>query len=421
LRKPSVFWSSNALQLVLKLLQAVLTARLAGPQNMGLYVAAIAIPLILVRVVELGLSQSLGYFTRFDRQFFAHAVRILFLHILVVLGPVLICVFLMRYYSFGDGQVNDLVRSYMLAIVISVMAQLFTGIVTPMLVAVERGRSYGFVALAPPLLFMGLMLALHTAQVHIASYVLIMCDAFANGVTALAVAALAWKWRARAAQSAVGRREVYSYALQAYPGILSKVVALRLDRVVLAALLPPSALALYSIATSLRDVAMTPSNIFSVTFQNELVDEVKQGGPYRKTTARTMAVWFIVFSAGNLVFWLISPWLLPLVYGKVFSPVVPVARILMVSTLFLSVAGFCWMLMVALRRPALISLSNIFGGILSIGLLWIGARAYGLIGAAWASVISSAIIMIAASATALLLRPVTGAAIPIGLKEPRTI
>lgn len=404
----------------MKLLQAILIARLAGPVSMGVYVAAVAIPLILVRVVELGLSQSLGYFTRFESNFFPHALRILFLHIVAALGPILICIFLARYYSFGDEEVNAIVRTSMLFIAGSVAAQLFTGVITPMLVAMERGSAYTFVSLAPPALFMSVMVTAHFAGFRISPEILILCDVSANGITAIVIAMLCWNSMREAVPVSTRRAEVYSYGLQSYPGILSKVVALRLDRVILAALLPPASLALYSIATSLRDVAMTPSNIFSVTFQNQLVDKVKHSLPYRGVVWRTAAAWFAMFSCGNLIFWFTAPWLLPLIYGKHFIPAVPVARILMLSTLFLSVAGFCWMLMVALRRPALISASNVLGGVLSVWLLWFMARNYGLIGAAWSSVISSAIIMIAAVIAVLLLRPAAGAS-AVGASEGRHI
>jgi O-antigen/teichoic acid export membrane protein len=403
--KRSPFWASNLVQLGARFLQAAVIARFAGPHNFGIYIGAVAIPLILARVFEFNISQGLAYFTRLHPDTFGQALHILFRHVRLIFVPVAITIILMRFYPYGEDGIAGLVASLWFLITLSLVSQLFLGVIGPLMVASDNAPLYAFAVISPPALFATFVTVARLCFGQVSAAQLILCDAASAGLVMLGLMALLWKKPEVTSSHRIGPRDIYGYSAKSFPGVIAKVLSVRLDRMLLVSLLRAPDLALYSVGVSLRDIALTPSNIYAITYQNHLIDQVKRGKGFRRALLMKMLQWTALACLGAGVFWFAADALIPLVYGKAFAPAAPVSRILMLSAVFIISAGFGWMLMVATGHPAALSMANVLAAVVELLLLWLFATRYGVTGAAWSTVVATAVMAISTITVASLLKP----------------
>jgi O-antigen/teichoic acid export membrane protein len=182
-------------------------------------------------------------------------------------------------------------------------------------------------------------------------------------------------------------------ALTTVPSMLN----FRLDQMLMAAILPAEMLGLYlvavvwslSLSPCLGAVATTlfphvASHAGSERQRRAFIDVVKLSGAAALLAAAGLA--------------LMTPWILPLVFGPEFAPSVPAALTLVLAAAAL---GFNQVLEEGLRglgRPTAVLWSEVVGLAISVVLLVLLLRPLGIIGAALASLCGYA------SVTALLLR-----------------
>jgi O-antigen/teichoic acid export membrane protein len=314
-------------------------------------------------------------------------------------------IILMRYYPYGEDDIAHLVASAWFLITVSLVAQLFLGVIGPLMVASDNAPLYALAVISPPALFAGFVTAARLCFGQVNAAQLVVCDAASAGLVMLGFVILLWNKRAIAGSHRIGLRDIYGYSAKSFPGVIAKVLSVRLDRILLISLLRAPDLALYSVGVSLRDIALTPSNIYAVTYQNHLIDQVKHGKGFRRALLVRMLQWTALACLGAAIFWFSADTLIPLVYGKAFASAAPVSRILMLSAVFVIAAGFGWMLMVATGHPSALSVANVLAVAVELVLLWLLATRFGVTGAAWATVAATAIMAISTITVASLLKP----------------
>lgn len=172
----------------------------------------------------------------------------------------------------------------------------------------------------------------------------------------------------------------------AWPMLASNLIIIiytRLDQFMIAKLLPASDLGVYSAAARIAEAYLFVPALVATSFYPMLA---------RDNTRNTAKLYFdlILFSAlgtGAMVT-LLAPFVIPLLFGEQFNGAVPVLNIMILSTLFSVMGSACTNYMIINNRPYVRLIRTALGlltnAILNIFLI----PRFGIIGAAYATLIS---------------------------------
>lgn len=160
----------------------------------------------------------------------------------------------------------------------------------------------------------------------------------------------------------------------------------RIDQLLIAATLAPSALGLYVAATTLSQITATLSNSISLVAYpracavptNE--ERARIIGVYLRATAALMI-------SSTLVLWIAAPLLLHILFGQSFIEAAPIVRILVLGVIPFALKDFFVLAFKAFDKALSISEAETVALVLNAGLLWLLVRPFGLTGAAASFVI----------------------------------
>ena len=180
--------------------------------------------------------------------------------------------------------------------------------------------------------------------------------------------------------------ELLRFGLPSALTSLPQTINLRFDQLLIIAFLPARTLGLYVVAVSWSGgVAPLLSAVGSVLFphvsaerdparQGHLLAMALQGGT---VIAATTAVPFMV----------LAPFGLPLIFGSSFAPSIPSALVLVPAGAILAWAGIAEEGLRGLGRPTIVLIAEIVAAAVTVASLPVLLRAYGIFGAALASLL----------------------------------
>ena len=196
---------------------------------------------------------------------------------------------------------------------------------------------------------------------------------------------------------------------QQHLSFIAGQVYLRADAFILAAFASPAAIGNYAVARGLADrITLAINPISQVMFPVIASAERDRSRWYTRVTVRAL---FTIGAVALAAFVVLAPVLIPLVYGRTYTPAVRLSQILALSiaVLTIQVPLNLWFLG-NLKRPLLCTCVNIVTVVLVLTFGVPLARAYGAMGMAWAMVVafafSSLFAVIVANRVSLGLRSV---------------
>jgi O-antigen/teichoic acid export membrane protein len=188
-------------------------------------------------------------------------------------------------------------------------------------------------------------------------------------------------------------RRMARFSRASYWALLLDLVTVRLDVIFLGYMISPAAAGVYSVAVSVgARLASIPQIIGYVVFHRTSASELGSG----LRTAQICRLAAVVMGVvGLLAALLASAVIIPL-YGQEFALAIPALWIMVPAT---GIWGMYRLLTSDIEgrgRPGLVSLSSLAANVTIVGLdlLWIPR--YGLIGAAWASLVAYAVALVVA-------------------------
>jgi len=203
-----------------------------------------------------------------------------------------------------------------------------------------------------------------------------------------------WLWvRVRPKRTLSGVRDIAGsllhYGLRSYViDILGTLIA-QIDQVLVIGLLSPFSMGLYAVALS----AARSADLFSQPIVLVLFPRASALPPAQivDMTLRVTRIAIALLFVTTLLIVAAMPILLPAFYGRAYLASVPVAQIIVVS-ITLSGAGYVFaQAYMAAGRPGVIALINVFGLATVVPALVFLIPRFGLVGAAWALVISTCV------------------------------
>ena len=214
--------------------------------------------------------------------------------------------------------------------------------------------------------------------------------------------ALGWRYRVRPRWEGRLIRRMAGFGSLSYFALLLDLVTVRLDIIMLNYMSSAAAVGVYSVAVSIgARLASVPQIIGYVVFHRASARELGSGA----RTAQLLRMAALVITGSGLVVALAGTLLVVPLYGSGFAGAVPALWIMIPA---MCVWGLYRLLASDIEgrgRPGLVSMSSLIANatIVTLDVLWIPR--YGILGAAWASLIAY---VVALAVAALMFCRVTG-------------
>jgi O-antigen/teichoic acid export membrane protein len=181
---------------------------------------------------------------------------------------------------------------------------------------------------------------------------------------------------------------------------LGQVIAYRGDAIILGALSTSRDVGYYSVATSPASVLRLPSTaIGQVLFHDVAAGRVGKRHVWLRVLQAELAIVPLI-----VIGWLVADWIIPLLFGEDFRAAVDVFRVLLLGELLLAPFLILGKVLVGRGGRWSASLSGVTGAIVLVGLCFALIPSWGVLGAAWSSVIAYASMSAVAASRFLLIR-----------------
>lgn len=372
------------------LANGILLARLLGPEGRGELAAVILWPSVIAALGGLGINDAVIYHSSPGR---SRPERVYATGVVLALvqsaALVLIGAFLLPLlYADYAPEVRGAAYVYLLFIPLSLAGTYAHSILSGrlrfgawnalgVLTAMATPLAVGAAALLAGVSVLGCAVAMVAAQAiaMLSTHVVVIRRGLAGWRPSLSLA-----------------RSLFGYGLPVYVGLVGVMLNDRLDRMLISQWLAPEDFGLYVVAGSLASGAV----VLATTLGNLAFPKIAAQGeadPQRGVILGRYLRFALLLTAGAaLVLGVLAPWLVSLLFGAAFVEAVPIVRVLLLA--MIAVAGKRILIQgfkangrlraVAVAEPAAL-LANAAALVVLLPTL-------GIIGAAWATVITNAIV-----------------------------
>ena len=361
----------------------LLSARLLGPQGKGELTALLLWPGILTTIGSLGLFDAMVYFAGREaertRAVLATGLTlVLGLAIAVVTIGVLVLPLVLSNY---DVSVVDAGRLYLvlytpislaaLSVIVILQGTAQFGSYNALRALVHVGYAIGIV---------GLWLVGRTSVSSVAAASLV-----ANLATLLVAFVIAYRngWFARSADRVLAK-EMLSYGLKSHVGTTSSLLNVRMDQMLMSALLPPTHLGLYAAAVTYAST----TNLIAGSLATLAFPSLVHAGSFdqrRDALGRFVRFNSLLSALVVLGLFLGAPLLVPTLFGEAFREATLPAMVLLVAALPLNCNLMISVGFKAFGLPAVSSKAEIVGLMVTFPLLLLLLPHFQALGAAVAS------------------------------------
>lgn len=353
-------------------------ARSLGPDGRGQYAAVVAWFGIALIAGELGQPAALCYFVASDRsrgRDYVATSRRLMLTTGVVAAAVGWC--LAPLLAHGSGSVTDAYRVMFLTCVVS-----FVGASYVFALQARQISSWNMVRATQPAIYLIVVVA-----VAVFGRLTLMA-AVLSLVISVVIQTLASYWLCRRVHLHAGAfdrqltKPLLGYGISQVAANAPTTVNSRLDQVLLAGTTSYANLGLYAVAVSVTSLGLpVVSAIGSVLFPR-----IAGGATSTRALERTALRASLTIAAAILaVLALLSPWLVPVMFGKDYAGAVRLIWILAIGGVFLAASQVAGDLLRGRGQPLMVALAQGVGAVITVGLLLSLLPVLGIEGAAIAS------------------------------------
>jgi O-antigen/teichoic acid export membrane protein len=389
----TVSFVTTCVMQVCNILTGMLAARLLLPDGRGELAAIILWPGLIAELGNLGLHDALLYraATR------SASPRDLFAAILALIGTlsiVLIAIGLViipLVFQNHSPEVQTIALFFLCAYLPIYFTSLFT---SGMFQGHLQMTSWNLLRALVPSTYLAAILVLWAMEVRgVAEFAIayIVAQAVAAGAGFFMVARR--NWISLNVDFKVIRSLVV-YGIKVHVGEMVYSLRQRVDQALISVLLPSADLGIYAVALTIANGPL----ILVFTLANLAFPKISQ----QPTTAGKLEVFgrYLRFSLAStagmvVVLWVLMPWVLPLLFGKPFSPAVPIANLLLLGTLPLAAKLMFQQALKAWDRSLIVGRAEVVGLAVAVALIATLMPRFGLIGVAWSLVFSQ----LAAAAT----------------------
>lgn len=387
--------AARVVGLALALLSSVILARALGPDGMGVYTLATLFPLLILTLANLGLGPATVYYVAQGEYSLKEALGSNIVMSLIVgamsslLGLVL-AIFLQGWIF------PDVAPSYLLLALILVPANLFSQqYINQILLGARRIKEFNAVSVAHKTLFL-LLVFLATMGFGLG----VGGAIWASILTSVFLCVLLFLWLRRIAGGVEFRpnlayvRDTLGYGIRAHLGNVIGFLNYRIELFLLGAFLPIAAVGFYSVAVGVAEklwfVSESASIVLFPTISAE--KDERERKTFTPIVSRNI---LLITTLGAAALFVMSRWVIVLLYSGEYLPTVRLFRILLPGIVFLSGARILANDIAGRGKPLLNTYVGGLGVLVQVALNLAWIPRFGAAGAAWATTISYGIILAA--------------------------
>lgn len=372
------------------MLTSVLSAWALGAEGRGDLAIVTMFPFVFALLAGIGLPFAHRYFMA-RRPRWSSAVVTFSVAFCIVVGSLFIVVsefVVPAYVGERSTEVMWLLRLFLLNIPVLMLTEMFRGIL-------EGARLFGWLG-AARIAFIATQaigylffwwfggLTLTVAVVIITVGQLFCLTIETAGIWREMRPRFEWNMR-------VLRREL-SYGIRSYPGILTEYGVLRLDQILLAGIASSTVIGLYMIAVALAEITATLAS----SVADAIMPEVAASRSSEKSTLLLGKSLRLTIYAHILVLiplWFAAPLVLRLIYGAEFAAAAGAFRVLLVASVFWSAGVIATSGLNGFGFPGLSTTARLASAIVTVAALLLLLPAWGIMGAAAASLLGYAVLL----------------------------
>lgn len=406
-------WStiSSAVILLLNIATGVLLARALGPELRGALAAAILWPALVSVFGLLGLVESVSYFTaRAERPEGDLLGSALVLALgLSVLTIGLTAAALPLVLAPQTGKTLSDAYLYLASIPVVMLTTVLAGYINGR----QRYRWVQYLRISVVLVAATCLGAVALAG-HLSVHSAIIVYLAANLISAaMAVAMTSRVLQEPMRASRETARALISFGLRSFASTAAWRTNERIDQPMIAALLAPAQLGLYVTAVAISSVAgIIGSSVIFVGLP--AMAALTDADDRRRLASGLIGLTLLASAALTLPLLVGARFLLDLLFGPEFAVVAPVARILLVAAVVLSVNRAIESMLVGIGRPGQAARAELLSIPVTLVGLVVLLPTIGLVGAGWASLVAylTAFALMSRSASAALELPLRRLLVP---------
>lgn len=357
LGRPALLWIGEAGRLLLGFALLALLTRTVTADVLGTYLSLTAVALIAPRLLDLGLPHALGYFLRVEPRGLRSCALMLARHVALAAPPALAIAYGLRFIPFANDSVTQLALDHWPRLALLIVSELAILLGLGSFIPTGRFGSYLLTTLLPPLLFIACVLLRPGPSLSSGQLLDILLVASLAGSLAMTLAlAIAARDPARMHFPAA---QAYGYGARTYGSAISKIAAQRFDRLFLVTVLGAVGYAQYSLAISIRDMAIFPANLHAMTLRNRQIDLVVRGDDLpgaRRVLLRVSTAWLALGVIGAVAMYALWPPLVRLGFGAGFPRTADFLSVVAFSCAPMAIMGFAWNHLYAMKLPGRVTI-----------------------------------------------------------------
>jgi O-antigen/teichoic acid export membrane protein len=372
----------------LALLTSIVIARTLGPEGTGVYTLAILFPLLVVTFTNLGIGPATVYYVA-QRKYAARDVfgsDVVLSTIVALIATALGLVFLL---FFGGLVFPTVPLSYLALALLLVPVTMFGQLhINQILLGARRIADFNAVNVLYKLfLFILVLAAIIALGLGIAGAI------WANILAMLLICIVLFPWVRRVAGGIHLRpnlnyvRDALTYGIKAHLGNIIGFLNYRVEVFLLGAMAPATAVGFYAVAVGLAERLWFLSESASVVLFPTVSAEKDELTKKTFTPLVSRSV-LLITAVGAAILFLISQWVVVLLYSSEYLPAIQLFRILLPGIVFLSADRILANDIAGRGLPLLNTYVGAAGIVVQVGLNLLWIPALGATGAAWATSIS---------------------------------
>jgi O-antigen/teichoic acid export membrane protein len=365
----------------------IIAARALGPSDRGYLAAFQAVAVAGSFIIALGVPVAIAYYVAHDESIARRSVLQLRKLIGLQLFASVLIPALIFLIAFADDPAHAKEAAWLtLPMTAALMVAMYA---TSYLQGMQRFLAYNlFRTVAIPIYGAALVVMVIFGIDQLVDFAV----AYTVIVTIVAIVSvvLVWRWLPPEGGEAISTRKYLSFGLKGQIGSVSPLEVFQIDYLVVGALAGPYWLGLYAGAVAFTNLPrFVAQGIGVVAFPRVAA---ARGTDHAVRSAIDAVALTTAFAAAVVIFLeIIVGWLIPFLFGDDFSKSVPLARVLLISALLLSVRRVIGDVMRGGGAPLPSTSAEVISWVVYAALVVPMVHAHGALGAAWTMTVAAAI------------------------------
>jgi len=384
---------TRVLQLILGIGTSIIIARILGPEGKGIYSLAILLPSLLVTFANLGIgSASVFYIGK--KQYSPKEIfgaNIIFTGLIsafaLIVGLIIVFFFPQKLFPGVPKECLFLALSL-------IPFQFFSSFVINILLGLQKIKKYNFIQLIQNFVFL-FLIVIFLLGLHFGVKAVIIAEILSLFVGSI-ILFIETKKETNGLIFSLKKsilKDFFSYGLKAYFANILGFLHYRIDQFMLNIFLNPTAVGIYSVAVGISEkLWLIPQSASTILFPkvSSETDE-KSLKEFTPLVCRNI-LWTTIFL--SLILYLITPWLIVLLYSKQYLNSIVPFRILLIGAITLAGSKIIANDLAGRGKPMINTYVGIISTSLNIILNFLWIPKFGIIGSAWATSVSYSVTLL---------------------------